>query len=454
MSILGIGLCLRGPGAASRATLGLAVALLGLAGCRDDEEGDGSGDSTAGTTADTTEGPVTSTGLDGSTTAATGASSSGSTTDGGETSSSGSTTDESTTGGEACGDGVAVPGTICFQPFVAIDTQPTGALALGDLDGNGTLDLLGGHPTAFSVRLGLGDGSFDAPLDVATPSGVLGLAVGDFDGDGVLDVAASNTGDDSVGLHLGNGDGSFAAPQTIMLVVDADPRGLAVADFDDDGALDLAVANYGSDTVSVLAGQGDGTLAVGDTLGVGTSPIDVAAVALSGDATIDLAVLSFGAGSISVFLGEPGGFSPEQAFTTGVAPRALVAADFDDDGALDLATPNQANDNLAVLLGDGLGNLADAEFFVLGAGPREAGAGDLDGDGLPDLAVALEGADAVGLLRTAMPDALSLLPEDPLPTLVRPVAIAVADLDGNGVDDIITGSIEEGGGIAVLLADP
>ena len=109
---------------------------------------------------------------------------------------------------------------------------------------------------------------------------------------------------------------------------------------------------------------------------------------------------------------------------------------------------------MAVLRGDGMGGLATPAFFATGPSPRASEAGDLDGDGLPDLAIALESVNAVGLLRSDERDALALVGADPLPTLNRPSSLVVGDLDGNGVDDILVGSIEVGGGIAVLLADP
>ncbi len=76
------------------------------------------------------------------------------------------------------------------------------------------------------------------------------VAAGDFNGDGKVDLAVANEGSNSVSVLLGNGDGTFAAAQNFATGVN--PWSVAVSDFNGDGKLDLAVANYGSGTVSVL----------------------------------------------------------------------------------------------------------------------------------------------------------------------------------------------------------
>src|SRR5205814_6828161 len=84
------------------------------------------------------------------------------------------------------------------------------------------------------------------------------VAVGDDNGDGKPDLAVANFDSNPVSVLLGNGDGTLRAPLT--LGVGNGPTSVAVGDFNGDGKPDLAVANFNSNTVSVLLGNGDGTV--------------------------------------------------------------------------------------------------------------------------------------------------------------------------------------------------
>src|SRR3989442_444148 len=116
-----------------------------------------------------------------------------------------------------------------------------------------------------------------------TNIGVSSIVVGDFNGDGKLDLAVSSVGSNSVSVLLGNGDGPFQP--ALSFPVGLDPWYFAVGDFNGDGKLDLAVAGYGcpsdcfpspSNTVMVLLGNGDGTFLPAPSLTVGNSPAAVA----------------------------------------------------------------------------------------------------------------------------------------------------------------------------------
>src|SRR5437870_1523303 len=96
--------------------------------------------------------------------------------------------------------------------------------------------------------------SFNARLDFAVQTNPISVAVGDLNGDGKLDLAVANYDSTTVSVLLGNGDGTFRAPLTFG--AGSRPRSVAVGDFNRDGKLDLAVANYNSNTVSVLLGNG------------------------------------------------------------------------------------------------------------------------------------------------------------------------------------------------------
>ena len=107
------------------------------------------------------------------------------------------------------------------------------------------------------------------------------VAIGDLDGDGVLDLVVANKNDNNVSVLMGNGDGTFASDVTYG--VGNSPQSVAIDDLDGDGVLDLVVANRFSNDVSVLMGNGDGTFATHVTYGAGAGPRSVAIGDLDGD---------------------------------------------------------------------------------------------------------------------------------------------------------------------------
>src|SRR2546425_229907 len=119
------------------------------------------------------------------------------------------------------------------------------------------------------------------------------VAVGDFNGDGKLDRALADFGPSTqrattVSVLLGNGDGTFLPP--LMFDAGPSPAFAAAGDFNGDGKLDLAVANYDAATVSVLLGNGNGTFQAARSFGAGSGPRSGAVGAFNGDGELDLAV--------------------------------------------------------------------------------------------------------------------------------------------------------------------
>ena len=108
------------------------------------------------------------------------------------------------------------------------------------------------------LRSAQGEVSFNAGRSFAAGGSPAAVAVGDFNGDGLLDLAVANRGSNDVSILLGQGDGTFQAPQAFIAGVA--PVSVAVGDFNGDGLLDLAVPNGTFlGTVSILLGQDDGT---------------------------------------------------------------------------------------------------------------------------------------------------------------------------------------------------
>jgi hypothetical protein len=361
----------------------------------------------------------------------------------------------------------AIRGTSCFVagPTLATSSAPS-FIAVGDLnaDGNSDLAVANGVPNGVSVFFGDGAGGFGPPSNLSVGSGNSAVAIADFNGDGILDLAVGKvsgvpTGADDLSILLGTGGGNFAPVQNFGIGSSLSQfwASIAVADFNRDGSLDVALGYTNVNGVSIFLGNGAGSfsfagtfttffqslfsIAAGDFngdgnpdvagtldfaghvavfLGTGTGslgaptdfpagilPIGVAAGDLNGDGRLDLAVANEGGNTVSILLGNgAGGFAAPVSFPVGQASRAVLLADFDRDGRLDVAVVNEFSANVSVLLGDGNGGLGPAGNFGAGTIPVGLAAGDFDRDGLPDLAVASSGANTVSILINAAPTVL------------------------------------------------
>src|SRR5438128_2058650 len=230
------------------------------------------------------------------------------------------------------------------------------------------------------------------------------VVAGNFNGDGKLDLAVANAGSNNVSMLLGNGDGTFKPALNSGVL---GPGSLAVGDFNGDGKLDLAVTNAG---VSILLGNGDGAFRAPVTYATGNSPSSVAVGDFNRDGKLDLVVANLvnnsgGTGSMGVLLGNGDGtFQPVVNYGLGSNPDSVAIGDFNGDGKLDLAVANSGGygnpASMKLLLGNGNGTFQPALEFV-GAGspnPSSLAVGDFIGHGRLDVAVA-DGSTVTTLLQ-------------------------------------------------------
>ena len=291
-----------------------------------------------------------------------------------------------------------------FQSGVSYPIATTGvALAVGDFNGDGKLDIVTANapssveveappPGTISVLLGNGDGTFQPQTSYPAGTTPAAVSVGDFNNDGILDVAVANTatpGTGTISIFLGKGDGTFIVPGESSTL--ADPNGpsfIAIGDFNKDGILDLAVSDLGG-TVSVFLGNGNGTFQPLVSYAAGSLADYIVAADLNKNGKLDLVAANYGDSTVSVLMGNGDGtFQPPVTYATGSGPNAIAIGDFNNDGKLDLAIADDNDTTISILYGNGDGTFqAPLVDNLAGQYPWGIVTGDFNGDGLVDLAV-------------------------------------------------------------------
>ncbi len=325
------------------------------------------------------------------------------------------------------------------------------SVAVEDFNGDGLLDLV----TGSTILLGNGDGTFQGARPHGGPGG--SVAVGDVNDDGRLDLAVANESYDStVSVLLGNGDGTFRPPRQFLV-----PRyvnSVVVGDLNGDGRLDVAAisSTYGLDYLSVLLGNGDGSFQSPRYFDIGGDPQSVAVGEFNGDGRPDLAVANsdFPYG-VSVLLGNgDGSFQPARHFAAGGAPSSVAVGEFNGDGLQDLAVANgpyAALGSVSVLLGNGDGTFQAPRGFAAGDYPSSVAVGEFNGDGLPDLAVANFYSNNVSVLLGRGDGSFQSARN--FPAGARPISIVAGYFNGDGLQDLAVANNTPNGTVSVLLGN-
>ncbi len=315
----------------------------------------------------------------------------------------------------------------------------------------------------FSPTEEINTSTFTSKTDFNTGSYPEEIAVADIDTDGKPDIAVANYADNTVSvLRNTSTSGSInsgSLSEKVDFTTGTNPRCVIFGDIDGDGKQDMAVTNFGENTVSVFRNTSTSGSITSTSFSIktdfitGANPYYLTIGDIDLDGKPDLAVSNFNGNSISVFrnISTPGiinsgSFSDKVDFVTGTNPYGIVIKDINGDRKPELIVANSASNNISVFQNNstvGLinsGSLSGKTDFVTGTVPYGISSGDLDSDGNPDLAIANYNSNTVSVLRNngASGDinTSSFADKVDFNTGSGPFSVSIGDIDGNGKPDL------------------
>jgi hypothetical protein len=296
--------------------------------------------------------------------------------------------------------------------------------------------------------------------DFTTGTNPYAVAIGEINGDGKPDMAVVNYSSNTVSVFL---NGSTFGGSTPYFTAKTDfptgtnPRSVAIGDLNNDGKLDLAVANFGSSNVSVFIN----TTALGSDVPLfskfdfttGSMPSAVAIGDFNKDGLLDLAVTSYSGDVVDIFLNTTTIAAPTPTFASRVSystgsgshPYAVAVADMNLDGIPDIVTANDNANTASVLLNTTTPGNTGTSFQThvdvsTGSHPRSVALGDFNNDGKPDMAVAIEGSAVVSVFINTTESGAAIPTfsnNTDYTTGTGPTSVALRDMNGDGLIDML-----------------
>ncbi len=266
----------------------------------------------------------------------------------------------------------------------------TGPIAVGDIDGSGTLDvvIVDGSQARTVALLGRGDGSLVAghvlPTDVASSA----YAIADLDRDGWLDVVSVGefARQGRVTILYGESKGSFRGP--VVYPSSHRTTGVEIADADGDGLVDIVTSSFYDGSIGVMRGNGSGDFQSEVLSEAAPFPEEMGVVDLDGDGLPEVVTGSRSRAGLAIHSGGTDGYSGlARVIPLEFATIFFVARDLDLDTYTDLILTDEYGDRVAIMYGSGRGNFGEPVYIEVPDRPGPVAVADFDGDGMPEILV-------------------------------------------------------------------
>jgi len=342
------------------------------------------------------------------------------------------------------------------------------SVVIADMNGDGAMDIAyaatridGGYPNPGFAGVILQNaaalGTFQPSVDTTIGFNPSTLAVGNVDGLSGPDLVTSNSNSASVSVLLQDSTATGKLLAAANISTGGVPYDVAIGDLNNDGRLDIAVADAGASNNVVVLFQSAttaGTFQAPSTLVVGNPSTAVAIADINGDGRPDLVVAnedSAGIGRVSIFYQStttPGTFLPRVDVAAGTEPLSVKIGDLNGDGRADIVVANAGpgfngtgSSGVSVLLQSAItpGTFLPAVTYATARGSVCVAIGDLNNDGRPDLAVANTGGSRTGTVSVLLQDATrpgTFLAATNYPGVFEPLGIAIGNLNGDIFPDI------------------
>lgn len=331
-----------------------------------------------------------------------------------------------------------LPSSFSYSPGTSFKPGETVSVSVTHAQSSAGVRVLTSTTFTYQVAVNAGPGSFSVTRPYPSGMSPVGVAMADFNKDGNLDViTANNLG--GLSYYAGGGTHSISLPSFIAAA--PNPYKLITGDWDGDGDPDLAVAhdNAGG-SFSVYVNDPPGTLTQTVSVGIGPNPHKgITSGDFDRDGVLDFAITTPAGNSVTILFGNGRGATPVSRVITimGVnSPWGIVAGDWDGDWDLDLAVTLSGLNQVGLLINDGSGGFTLGPTFGTGTTPQSISSADLNNDGFWDLVITNSASNNLSVLFGNSSGTFNVQPT--IAVGGTPFEVITGDINGNGLIDVVT----------------